>query len=103
MLVMACFLAPAAWAAPSPWTEAPTYSEKVKGKLDYGFKNFLGGWTELFTEPKASWDGDKNMAEGLFRGIWHTIAYTGGGGLHVLTAVIPAIDVPLPEGGVSFE
>ena len=92
--------------AASPWTEGKTYKEKVLGKLDFGFKNLLGGWTELFTEPAKGDPSCKckiqSTARGLGRGIAYAAADTIGGALHILTFPFPQVDVPLPENGVHL-
>ena len=92
--------------AASPWAAETTYKGKVIGKLDYGFKNTLGGWTEIFTETS---EGDPNCkcqiagaAKGLGRGLVYGVADTVGGLLHLITFPFPQIDVPLPEGGVTL-
>ena len=82
---------------PSPWTSENTWADKTIGKLDFGFKNFLGGWTELITETK---DHD-NKLEGFGVGLWNTVVYTVGGVLHLATFPVP-VDVPLPDGGVEL-
>lgn len=93
--------------AASPWTEKTTYKEKILGKLDFGFKNTLGGWTAIFSEAQK---GDPNCnckALGTLKGIGRGLAYglvdTVGGILHIVTFPIPQLDVPLPNNGVTFE
>ena len=92
--------------AASPWTEGKTYQEKVVQKLDFGFKNTLGGWTKIFTEAQA---GDPNCKckvgstlKGLGRGVVYAVADTLGGILHLVTFPFPQIDVPLPQNGVTL-
>lgn len=89
--------------AASPWTEKTTYKEKALGKLDFGVKNLLAGWLEIFRQPiKYNKDG-KSGAEGALVGIYYAIADTIGGALHLVTFPITQIDVPLPNNGVQFE
>jgi len=87
--------------AGSPWTEKTTYGDKMTGKLDFGLRNLLGGWTELITEPKAAYDSKGNILYGVGRGVYNSIMYTLGGAVHLVTFPVP-IDVPLPENGVSL-
>ncbi len=115
-MLLAVILAPVqAFAAEaSPWTSGKTYGEKVVGKLDYGMKNTLGGWTQIVTEPFKCTNcqmKDKNtkfpcpiaFTTGLVKGTFYAAIDTVGGALHLATFPIPAIDVPLPDGGVKFE
>lgn len=95
-------LIPSTAFAASPWTEQTTYADKVKGKLDYGFKNALGGWTEVLTEPYDHCKGDQNILVGIKKGIWNAVADTAGGVLHLATFPLTQVDVPLPDGGVSL-
>ena len=92
--------------AASPWTEGKTTKEKMLGKLDFGFKNVLGGWTAIFTETAK---GDPNCkckvtatAKGLGRGIAYAVVDTIGGVLHIVTFPITQLDVPLPNNGVTL-
>ncbi len=43
VVFVSVMLIPAVAFAASPWTEQTPYMGKLKGKLDFGFKNFLGG------------------------------------------------------------
>ena len=94
--------------AASPWTEGKTYGEKVKGKLDFGVKNLLGGWTEIFShtmkhaKAEENKEQKENIGVSLLTGIVYGAVDTVGGALHAATFVIPEIDVPLPENGVQF-
>ena len=88
-----------AFAAQSPWVDNGSYADQAKGKLAYGAKNFLGGWTQLITEPKNNEGGP---LAGLFLGIYNAAIYTVGGALHIATFPITAVDVPIPNGGVSL-
>ena len=95
--------------AASPWTEGKTWHEKALGKLDFGFKNLLGGWTAVFSETaKANKaEGGENKAlsvtKGLGRGLAYGLVDTVGGILHVVTFPIVQLDVPLPENGVNLD
>lgn len=92
--------------AASPWTEGKTYKDKALGKLDFGFKNTLGGWTAIFSETQK---GDPNCkckmtggAKGLGRGLAYAVADTIGGILHLVTFPITQVDIPLPNNGVNL-
>ena len=94
--------------AASPWTEKTTYKEKVLGKLDFAFKNTLGGWTAVFSETsKAKSEAKENKAleitKGLGRGLAYGLADTVGGILHLVTFPVPQVDVPLPNNGVNLD
>ncbi len=103
IVLMLCVftLMPSLAFAGSPWTEKTTYGDKMTGKLDFGLRNLLGGWTELITEPKAAYDSNGNILYGVGRGVYNSIMYTLGGAVHLVTFPVP-IDVPLPENGVSL-
>lgn len=112
MKITSCFLAvlltfalhvPSSSAAienwqPSPWTKETTYVEKSINKLGFGLLNGLTGWTALFFEPMR----EENKFTGIVKGAWRTLTNTAGGALHIVTFPIP-VDLPLPDGGVSFE
>lgn len=85
----------------SSWASEMGWGAQAKGKLVYGLKNVLLGWTELFTEPKDSLSEGTNFFAGIGRGIWNGVGQTVGGALHLVTFPITAIDVPLPEGGTQ--
>ena len=85
----------------SPWTQETTYGGKVTGKLDFGIKNVLGGWTQMITQPKKFHKEGKCACQGLGKGIGYFIVDTVGGALHLVTFPIP-FDIPLPEGGVDL-
>ncbi len=105
-VVLAVFAAGTAFAA-SPWTTETTYTKKVAGKLDFGVKNLLGGWTALLPgKLPCAKNGHKNCPgmcciKGLGMGLVDAAVYTVGGALHVATFPIP-IDVPLPDNGIQF-
>ncbi|MBN1689371.1 MAG: hypothetical protein JW893_09730 [Candidatus Omnitrophica bacterium] len=95
-------LMPSLASAASPWTEEATYGAKMTGKLDYGMKNILGGWTALFSEPYNYKQEGKNVIAGAGMGFVKTMTYTLGGVLHVITFPITSLDVPLLDGGVEL-
>lgn len=87
--------------AASPWTEADSYGEQVTEKLAFGFENFLGGWTALFSTPMEAYENDTNVLKAWGCGLYKSVAYTVGGLLHIATAPVP-VDVPLPDNGVDI-
>ena len=87
--------------AASPWTEQSTYGDKVTAKLDFGLKNLLGGWTEIFSAPYRAKEDGKNCFAGIGQGLVNAVVYTTGGVIHTATFLIP-VDVPIPNDGVSF-
>ncbi|MBI2093855.1 MAG: hypothetical protein HYT88_03950 [Candidatus Omnitrophica bacterium] len=93
--------APMTASAASPWADGATYSEQAVGKLKYGLKNVLLGWTSLFREPVQASQNGENVLVGIGRGVWNAAGQTVGGALHAVTFPIPQIDVPLPEGGTD--
>ena len=107
LLAVAMLIATTAFAA-SPWTQADTYADKVRGKLDFGMKNLLGGWTAIFPcsngcKMKSDNGGCPSVCcvKNMGMGIVNAITYTVGGALHVVTFPIP-VDVPLPGDGVQL-
>ena len=107
LVLFALTLVPAAgWAcSDSPWKAKATEHEKRLGKLDFGFKNLMFGWTEVITEPIHHFrDAKENKLgsglRGLGVGLYHGVADTLGGALHILTFPLTRVDVRLPEGGV---
>ena len=101
LLLLTAMVPGSGWAA-SPWTAKTTWSEKAIGKLDFGFKNFFGGISEVWTEPWAVRNDKGKLAEGFARGIVYAVADIGGGALHILTFPITQVDVPLPNNGVQL-
>jgi hypothetical protein len=103
LLMIAILFACTTSFAASPWMEKTTYKEKMFGKLDFGVKNVLGGWTDIIRQPiKYNKDG-KSAAEGFAVGVYQAIVNTVGGALHLVTFPITQVDVPLPNNGVQFE
>lgn len=104
-LLVVAMLAPAMAFAGSPWTEKATYNEKAVGKLEFGMKNLLGGWTEILTEPVAAIDAKEGVAKiavAVGRGFVNAAIYMTGGALHLATFPITSLDVPIPNNGVEF-
>ena len=101
-LILAVMLVPAVALAASPWTEQATTTDKIFHKLDFGVKNLLAGWTEIFTVP---WNAHKNggsVAKGIGEGLWNALLFTGGGALHTVTFLLPQVDIPLKNNGVQL-
>ena len=103
LLLILVLLAPAVCFAASPWTTNTTYSDKVTGKLSYGFTNLTLGWLDLFYEPHRYHVEKKNIFLGIGKGIFDLVGNTVGGALHTVTFFIPQIDVPIPDNGVHFD
>ena len=85
----------------SPWTHETTYSSRAIGKLGFGVKNLLLGWTDLFVEPMDASHAGENVLKGIGIGIKDTVENEIGGALHLITFPFTTIDVPLPEGGTQ--
>ena len=86
----------------SPWTSEMGWSNRAIGKLGFGVKNALLGWTELFTEPRESLQEGGNFFAGLGMGAKNAVFDTLGGVVHTVTFPITSLDAPLPEGGVQL-
>ena len=89
--------------AASPWTEQQGYVNQMKGKLDFGVKNLLGGWTELLRQPVKACQEKACAIRGTGKGILNAVVYTVGGALHTVTFPFTFIDVPLPNNGVQLD
>ena len=87
---------------PSAWTSESGYANRAGHKLEFGLRNFLLGWTELFTEPQHAIKDHKNVFVGIGYGLKNTLEDELGGAVHVVTFPITAVDAPLPQGGVNF-
>lgn len=87
---------------PSPWTSEVGWANRAKGKLAFGVKNTLLGWTELFMEPKKAIDSGDNFFVGLGMGLKNGVEDTLGGIVHLVTFPLTELDAPLPEGGTSL-
>ncbi|MBI3307392.1 MAG: hypothetical protein HYZ84_06290 [Candidatus Omnitrophica bacterium] len=89
--------------AASPWTQEVGYTNQMKGKLDFGVKNLLGGWTEIFRSPMRAHEGKTCPIRGTGIGIVNAVVYTVGGALHTVTFPFTFIDIPLPNNGVQLD
>ena len=94
-------VAPMTASAASPWANGATWGDQAKGKLGYGLKNTLLGWTSLFRTPMQASQEGSNVFVGIGKGVWNAVGQTVGGVLHVVTFPITQIDVPLPQGGTE--
>ncbi|MSR78219.1 MAG: hypothetical protein EXS63_08375 [Candidatus Omnitrophica bacterium] len=103
LAVMAIMLVPSVGFAASPWKEkGGSYADITKGKLDFGLKNLLAGWTELIRKPMHAERSVSGMVMGLGKGIMNGVLYTAGGLLHTATFPISVLDIPIPDNGVQF-
>ena len=100
VLALIAALAPAMAFAASPWTQKADYSGKVTAKFQYGFRNTLLGWTKLFSDPEEAGKQKTCVAKGIVKGLVDTVLVTVGGALHLVTFLVPQIDVPIPGNGV---
>ena len=88
--------------AASSWASGATYGDQAVGKLKFGARNVLAGWTELFREPVRAGKAGENVLVGIGRGVWYAVGQEIGGALHLVTFPIPQIDIPLPKGGTDL-
>ncbi len=86
----------------SPWTKEIGWSKRAGGKLVFGAKNLLLGWTELFSKPAEEIQNGGNFLKGLGMGLVDGVGDEIGGALHVVTFPITCLDVTLPGGGVQL-
>ena len=86
----------------SPWTSETGYANRAIGKLAFGVKNLLLGWTDLFVEPKETMDAGGNILTGIGIGLKDAVENELGGVVHLVTFPVTAIDAPLPEGGTQL-
>lgn len=86
----------------SPWTKETEYASRAGGKLVFGLKNALLGWTEIFTESKAALDRGDNLFVGLGKGLVKGVAEELGGAVHLATFPLTCLDAPLPGGGTHL-
>lgn len=93
--------APMTASAASDWASGATWGEQATGKLKYGLKNTLLGWTSLFREPMQASQAGENVFVGIGRGVWNAVGQTVGGAAHAVTFPLTMIDIPLPEGGTD--
>ncbi len=101
VVVATLLLAPAAAQAASPWADEVTYKDQACAKLKYGLTNTLLGWTSVIRTPMNSSQTGDNLLVGIVKGVWNGVGQTVGGAVHAVTFPIPAIDIPLPEGGTD--
>jgi hypothetical protein len=87
---------------PSPWTSEVGWSDRALGKLGFGAKNLLLGWTDLFVEPREASQAGENVLKGIGVGVADAVANEVGGAVHILTFPITGLDWPLPEGGTQL-
>lgn len=86
----------------SPWTHETTYGSRALGKLGFGVKNLLLGWTDLVVEPMDASRAGENVFKGIGVGLKDGIENELGGALHLITFPFTTLDVPLPEGGTQL-
>jgi len=86
---------------PSPWTNETGWANRAVGKLAFGAKNLLLGWTELITKTSNAVTSKGNVLKGFGVGVRNGAADTLGGALHLVTFPVTCLDVPLPGGGVQ--
>ena len=104
LLMILTIISGSAFAAePSSWKkEGDTYGTKIRNKFWFGLANTAFGWTELFQEPAEAYQSKECVLTGFGKGLWHTVADTVGGAVHLVTFWCPKTDIPLPEGGVDL-
>ena len=87
----------------SPWLKERGWTDQATGKLAYGLKNTLLGWTELLTEPyEAATAKNGSVLQGIGEGIWNAVGQTVGGAVDLATFPATGAVVPLPEGGTQL-
>ena len=86
----------------SPWTHETGWSNRAIGKLGFGVKNLLLGWTDLFVEPKKAADSGGNILTGIGVGLKDALENELGGVVHIVTFPLTEVDAPLPEGGTQL-
>jgi hypothetical protein len=101
VFAVALVAAPMTASAASEWASGATWGEQASGKLKYGLKNTLLGWTSLFREPMQASEAGENVFVGIGRGVWNAVGQTVGGAAHAVTFPLTMIDIPLPEGGTD--
>ena len=87
---------------PSPWTHEVGWSKRAIGKLGFGVKNLLLGWTDLVVEPKEAAQEGGNIFAGIGMGLKDALENELGGAVHILTFPLTEVDAPLPEGGTQL-
>ncbi len=86
----------------SPWTSEVGWSKRAGGKLVFGAKNLLLGWTDLFSKPAEEVQNGGNFFKGLGMGLVEGVGNEIGGALHLVTFPVTCLDVALPGGGVQL-
>ena len=87
---------------PSPWTSEVGWANRAIGKLGFGVKNLLLGWTDLFVEPREASQAGGNVLQGIGVGVKDALENTLGGAVHLVTFPITCLDAPLQEGGTQL-
>jgi hypothetical protein len=100
IILLLTSFSPATFAA-SPWTQKEGYDGKLVGKLMFGLRNLVFGWTEIFMAPAAAFDSGDNVMAGFGKGLLNMVIYTVGGAANTVTFPIP-FDIPLPNNGTQF-
>ena len=101
LLVMVLLVGPSMGFAASPWLSGETYGDRISGKMQFGLKNVLLGWVDLFYEPNKAANEKTNVWAGAGKGLVDTVMNIGGGAFHLVTFPIP-VDFPLPDNGVQL-
>ncbi len=84
----------------SPWVNKQGWGSQAMGKLAYGAKNTLLGWTKLVSEPYAAHRDGRSVGTGIGRGVLDAAGDTVGGAANVVTFPLTNVDVRLPDGGM---
>ena len=87
---------------PSSWTTEVGYSNRAFGKLGFGLKNLLLGWTEIIIQTRDAASGGQNVLVGFGKGLVRGIADEIGGVVHTVTFPVTCLDAPLPGGGTHL-
>ena len=103
LVICLMMLSTSVFAASSPWNNPKaSYGQQAMHKFAYGLTNTVLGWSKIFTKPYEAASNHTDFATGVVTGLWQGVADTVGGVLHLVTFPIPQIDIPLPDGGISF-
>jgi len=78
-----------------------TYFEKITYKFEFGLKNLLGGWTEIYYRPADARADGKNLIAAAGTGIAYAAIDTVGGLANLITFPVPQ-RIPLPGGGAQI-
>ncbi len=102
VLILAFILIlPPAGSAASPWTKESGYWNKVQEKAHFGLTNMCLGWLDPVSESEQATNDKKNAYSAFGKGCLHAPILMIGGVLHVITAPITQLDIPLPHDGVN--